>query len=261
MMMLCIIGFLGSAAGLGQTLWRSEKEQKDFDRLAQIALAGNQEQTKNTGKTGDSEVSGPGSSDGRQELNINCEELARLNGDFAGWLYIDGTKINYPVMHTPEDQQYYIHRDFYGNRSYGGTLFMGDQCDVDSQSMIIYGHNMKNGSMFGELENYGEISWWEDHPVIEFYTEEGNRRYEVFAAFRTRIFSDGEDGFRYYQYIGDLSGDQFDTFVRQLRREALYDTGIVPEYKDQILMLSTCSYHTADGRFVVAARKAAEENE
>ena len=80
--------------------------------------------------------------------------LKEKNPDFAGWLRIPDTKIDYPVMHTPDDMQYYIRRDFYGESSVSGTPFIGDFCSTDSGSMIIYAHNMKNGTLFGELDEY-----------------------------------------------------------------------------------------------------------
>lgn len=91
--------------------------------------------------------------------------------------------------------------------------------------------------------------------MIRFSTMEEDREYEVFAAFRTRLLYENEEGFRYYEYVGDLTKERYEEFVEQAEAAALYDTGIRPEYGEQLLMLSTCSYHTKNGRFVVAARR------
>lgn len=245
---VCLVGLVVSAAGAGWTLWRSDREDRAFEALAEITSP------EETVTAEGSENGGEGTGE-KAGGKPNYQELFALNEDFAGWLRIDGTKINYPVMHTPEDQQYYIHRDFYGKDSFSGTPFMGDRCDVNSQSIIIYAHNMNNGTMFGELDKYADQTYWKEHPVIEFDTLEEERQYEVFAAFQTRIFKEGEDGFRYYQYIGDLTEKEFSEFTDQALRSSLYNTEIVPSYGEQLLILSTCSYHVEDGRFVVAARR------
>lgn len=245
---VCLVGLVVSAAGAGWTLWRSDREDRAFEALAEITSP------EETVTAEGSENGGEGTGE-KAGGKPNYQELFALNEDFAGWLRIDGTKINYPVMHTPEDQQYYIHRDFYGKDSFSGTPFMGDRCDVNSQSIIIYAHNMNNGTMFGELDKYADQTYWKEHPVIEFDTLEEERQYEVFAAFQTRIFKEGEDGFRYYQYIGDLTEKEFSEFTDQALRSSLYNTEIVPSYGEQLLILSTCSYHVEDGRFVVAARQ------
>ena len=161
-------------------------------------------------------------------------------------------------MATPEDMQYYIHRDFYGKDSVSGTLFLGDDFSTESMSMIIYGHNMKNGTMFGELDRYARDSYWREHPVIRLSTVDEDREYEIFAAFQTRLLYEGEEGFAYYAYTGDLSQEEYEEFVEQAKAMTPYDTGITPEYGEQLVMLSTCSYHTENGRFVVVGREKIE---
>lgn len=250
---------LFSVGGLGATLWQAKNEDDDFVKLAQMVS------TDESGRIKDS-IGGPGKKNTNDDKkgNMTSEEaeqesvrrqkyaeLKELNSDFIGWLRIDGTKIDYPVMHTPEDSQYYIYRDFYGKKTASGTPFMGGECTADSDSIIIYGHNMKNGTMFGSLDEYQKEEYWKVHPVIWFETVEEDRQYEVFSAFTTRLLYEGEEGFQYYGYVGDLTEQQFEEFVQLAKRSSRYDTGITPEYGDQLLMLSTCSYHTENGRFVV----------
>ena len=181
--------------------------------------------------------------------------LKEKNPDFAGWLRIPDTKIDYPVMHTPDDMQYYIRRDFYGESSVSGTPFIGDFCSTDSGSMIIYAHNMKNGTLFGELDEYESEDYRNKHSVLEFYTPDESRQYEIFAAFRTELVYENQEGFRYYEYVGDMTEERFDEFMNQLRQHSFYNTESWPEYGDQLIILSTCSYYTENGRFVVVARR------
>lgn len=252
---LCAVILTVSAARLSATLWTAKKEDDTFKELAMYTQA--RPAPKSSAAPGNSaqEEAAQQETSTEDTRRENYLKLKELNPDFAGWLYIDGTKVDYPVMHTPDDQQYYIHRDFYGKDSVSGTPFMGDRCDLTSQSIIIYGHNMKNGSMFGTLDEYESRDYWEAHPTIQFHTLEEDREYDIAAVFRTRIYRDDEEGFRYYQYVGDLTEDRFEEFKDQVEAGSLYDTGVFLEPGDEILILSTCAYHVRDGRFVVVGRR------
>ncbi len=258
MLTLCAAVFVISMVGVGRTLWISKRENDSFSQLAKIA-GGDAAPSSETEAA--SETKAEAASGDAQEPRRNYEELYNMNHDFAGWLRIKGTKLDYPVMHTPEDMQYYIRRDFYGKSSVSGTPFIGDDCDENSQSVIIYGHNMKNGTMFGELDEYQKQSWWRDHPIIEFDTRQENREYQVFAAFRTELSAVPDAGFPYYSYVGELTEEKFQEFIERAKAASYYDTGIVPQYGDQLLILSTCSYHTDNGRFVVVARRPANSSD
>lgn len=262
LVILFALFFIASASRVVYLLWQSKQENDTFAKLAQMESVPAPVETDsapdNAAET-DEALAARQKAAAYAAKRAHCEELTKLNADFSGWLQIPDTKINYPVMYTPDDIQHYIRRDFYGKSSVSGTLFIGNNCTPDSQSIVIYGHNMKNGTMFGELENYEEKSYWEAHPVITFHTTQENREYEVFAAFRTRIFAENEPGFRYYEYVGDLTEEQFADFTNQTDRHKAYDTQIRLEPDDRILMLSTCSYHTQDGRFVVVAREKRDE--
>lgn len=238
-----------SAASFARILWNARKESQDFARLAQIAAEDKAAAAQEPAAAGESDTGTVPERSGRYDA------LYQMNPDFVGWLSIDQTKVDYPVMHTPQQPQYYIYRDFEGKKTASGTPFMDAACTVDSDSIILYGHNMKNGSMFGTLDEYLNRKYWEEHPVITFNTLKEDREYEIFAVLRTRLLYENERGFAYYKYVGDLTEEQFDEFVSQVCAGAEYDTGIVPEYGDQILMLSTCSYHTENGRLVVVGRR------
>ena len=181
--------------------------------------------------------------------------LYEQNRDIFGWLSIDGTTINYPVMHTPDDPQYYLNRAFDKSDATGGTPFLDGNCNEDGGIYIIYGHHMSNGTMFASLPDYADEDFWQEHKTIRFDTLYEHGEYEVMAAFLSKIYAPENKGFRYYEYTDLKSEVQFNSYMEQVKESALYDTGVTAEYGDTLLVLSTCNYHTTDGRFVVVARK------
>ena len=190
--------------------------------------------------------------------NSSFQILTESNSDFVGWLSIEDTEIDYPVMKSSEsDPEYYLHRDFNKNYSYSGTLFIGEGCDADSDAFVIYGHNMNSGSMFGSLDSYKSGSFALEHKDIVFRTEKENRVYRVFAAFQTRLVPEGSDEFAYYRSVGSLSKTEYDEMLENIRNMSLISLNEAPEYPEQIMFLSTCYYHTDEGRFVVAAYRIA----
>ncbi len=182
--------------------------------------------------------------------------LLEQNRDLAGWLKVEDTVIDYPVMYTPQEPEYYLHRAFDGSKSFGGSLFVGEDCQPEGAHVIIYGHHMRNGTMFGSLPGYASLEYAKKHPVIRYDTLYEEKEYEVLAAFYSKIYAEDIEGvFRYYWYT-DLSREEvFNRYIKQVKAAALYDTGVEADYGDEILTLSTCSYHTDDGRFVVVARR------
>ncbi len=184
------------------------------------------------------------------------ENLFEKNSDMICWLEIEGTEISYPVMYTPDDPEYYLHRDFDGEYSYSGLPFLDSRCDIDrSSNLIIYGHNMKNSTMFSQLISYEDYDFWKTHRYIDVKTADGRRKYEIIAAYRSEVQAEGGSGFRYYGFTDTDKASEYDEYLRGIRSLALYDTGISAEYGIQLMTLSTCSYHTDNGRFAVTARR------
>jgi sortase B len=183
-------------------------------------------------------------------------QLHQENPDLAGWLYIEGTDLDYPVLYTPDDPEYYLRRAFDGSYAYSGSLFVGAGCTPDGTNVIIYGHHMNSGTMFGELLNYKNVSYFNEHPTIHYDTLDELGEYEVLSVFYARVYTSADtDVFRYYQYT-DLSDEsRFNEFVSQAKAASIYDTGVDAQYGDRLLTLSTCSYHTTNGRFVVVAKR------
>lgn len=187
---------------------------------------------------------------------LQYDALWQQNNDMAGWLWIEGTDIEYPVMYTPEEPERYLHTDFYGSYAAGGCLFLGEGGGPDAAHVIVFGHHMKNGTMFGSLRKYSSAEYAAEHPIIHLDTLTEEREYEVVTAFYSRVYdADDVGAFRYYQYT-DLSNRQkFSDYVSRMWRSALYNTGVEVEYGQRLLVLSTCSYHTDNGRFAVVARE------
>ena len=179
--------------------------------------------------------------------------LYEQNPDTVGWLKIDGTVINYPVMQTPDRVDYYLKRDFNGASSAYGCLYVRETCDVfaPSDNVTIYGHHMKNGSMFGSLKKYRSQSFWEKHATVQFDTLYEQHTYTIFAVFTTTA-SVGQ-GFPYHAFDDAADEADFDEFVANCKSLSLYDTGITPRYGDKLLCLSTCEYSQVNGRLVVVA--------
>ena len=188
------------------------------------------------------------------------DELAQLhekNPDLWGWLRIEGTQLDDPIMFTPENEQKYIYTDFDGNHDAAGELFIDKDCSVDpmSDNLIIYGHNMRNGSMFKTVMHYEEKSFWEEHPIIEMYTLGEKKTFEVVAAFYDKIYYKTDTCFKFYQFVDAADEAEFNEAYQYYKSHSEYDTGVTAEYGDQLITLVTCSYHEEDGRFVVIGRE------
>ena len=179
--------------------------------------------------------------------------LYELNPDMVGWLSIEGTKVNYPVMQTPDRPDYYLKRDFKGAYSDWGCIYAREECDIEepSDNITLYGHNMKDGSMFAGLNGYTKREFWEEHRYIRFDTLTEHRTYAVFAVFKTTA-SQGK-GFEYHEFINAGNEMEFDTFIARCLSLSFYGTDLIPEYGDKIICLSTCEYTQTNGRLVVAA--------
>lgn len=247
-----ILVLLISVGMVARNHLRLKKEQEAFEKLAvQVFQASNQYDNENSSQPSqlDEVPLTPYPQTNEYQLLYN------QNPDFIGWLQIDNTIINYPVMYTPDRPEYYLRRAFDGSDSESGTLFVGDDGGIDNDLFIIYGHNMDNHTMFGTLDDYADPEFYQEHPTIEFTTVYETRKYEVFAAIETRVMYTSESGYRYYEQAGELNQVEFDELIDWIQANALYQTGISPNYGDQIVILSTCSYHTANGRFIIVARK------
>lgn len=181
--------------------------------------------------------------------------LYRENSDMVGWLSIEDMKIDYPVMQC-EDDEYYLHHDFERKDSKYGCLYVRERADLEEgTNFIIYGHNMKDGSMFGDLDLYREEDFYREHSKIAFDTLYEEYTYEIVAVFLSQIYGENDDVFKYYQFYEAETEEEFNDFYDNIKEMSLYDTGVEAEYGDTFLTLSTCAYHVNNGRLAVVAKR------
>ena len=188
---------------------------------------------------------------------LQLEELKKQNEDIIGWIEINGTNINYPVMQTT-DNEFYMTHNYKKEYSAIGSLFLDKDYnwELPSTNLLIYGHNNKNETMLQNITNYKNESYYKEHPNIKFTTINEDAEYEIIAAFYSRVYYKNEKNvFRYYYFINANNKEEFDNYVNESKKASIYNTGKTAEYGDQLLTLSTCSYHTENGRFAVVARK------
>lgn len=179
------------------------------------------------------------------------------NEDMVGWLTIPGTRIDYPVMWTPEDEKYYLYRNFYKEDDrYGCLILDTDSClDPLTTNLIIHGHNTKTGTMFAGLSKYTSKEYFNEHKNIVFYTREHQKNYEIIAVFRSQVYKKTDNVFKFYQFFQADTEEEFNDFYNNIKALSLYDTGVTAEFGDNFITLSTCAYHVTNGRFVVVAKE------
>ncbi len=245
-----------SAALFGWALYLTVASRRQFRQLAQQVHAAVPTVYSEPAATGTETTETAASPETQPRILPQYQDLAEANPDFFGWLTIPDTVIDYPVMHTPDEPEKYLHADFDGEYSFAGTPFADASCDLDSDNILIYAHNMNtDGSMFHTLLNYQEVTYWQQHPTILFSTLYQEGEYEVLAAFYDRVYYKTETCFKFYQFINAADEADFDSAIANFRDKALYDTGVTASYGDKLITLVTCAYHTDNGRFVVVAKR------
>lgn len=177
------------------------------------------------------------------------------NNDLIGWIRIDGTVIDYPVMWKPTEKDYYLERNFDEESSKHGCIYVREQCDPlkPSDNLIIYGHYKQDGSMFHDLHGYYKQSFWKEHQFIEFDTIYAHHTYQIIAVFKTNVSS--SSFYPYHRFNDAASAEEFDQFVSDVKSMSFYDTGVTAQYGDKLITLSTCEYTLSNGRLVVVAKQ------
>lgn len=185
------------------------------------------------------------------------QDLYNQNQSLIGWIKVDGTNINYPVLQA-QNNEYYLTHNFDQDYDKNGSVFLDSGCDILNRStnLIVYGHHMKSGSMFGQLDFYADQNFYEKHKTFAFDTIYERGIYEVAYVFRSQVYTKDEITFKYYQFINANSKAEFDSDMLSMAKMSLYDTGITPVYGNQLVTLSTCDHtKTQEGRFVVVGIK------
>ncbi|MDR0519756.1 MAG: class B sortase [Clostridiales Family XIII bacterium] len=247
LIVICAGVFAVSAYMLIDYYWKGHEAEAAFEEL-RPPDDGDDDTGASDGTGGDSKYA---------KRQAHYLKLQGKNSDIVGWLRVFGTDVNYPVMQTPSDQDYYLHRDFKKNQSAFGTLYASANSDIAKPSdvTIIYGHMMKNGSMFGGLKEYTSLSYMKKHRRIRFDTLSEERLYEVFCVFTESVNTGKPSEFKYYQASDFADEAEWGEFISKAKTLQLYDTGVSAAYGDELLALSTCEYSHADGRLVVLAKR------
>ncbi len=207
----------------------------------------------------------------REEVTVlpQYERLYEANPDIIGWLQIEGTNIDYPVMQTKEDEDYYLSYDFYGKRNRNGCLILDTDSEAGvgvaqnsyknglkpSANLIIHGHTMRTGDMFGKLHLYENAEYGRAHSLIRFDSLYESREYELISVFYSEVFEKQDNVFKYYDFFEAATQEEFETWYESIKSKSIYDTGVEAQYGDEFITLSACSYHKEEGRFVVIAKR------
>lgn len=261
--------FLASAVYIGYYYWQTYTQQSRYNELSQMRPAQIQRPQPTQSKPEEDalpeqtepqselvEVTDPKTGQTRQVLP-EFAQLYEMNSDIVGWMSIPCIDVDYPVMHTPDNPEYYLRRNFDKEKQTHGCLFVEAECDVfePSDNITIYGHRMRDGTMFGKLNKFRKQSYRDENPYIYFDTLTQRHTYEIMAVFLTTA-SVGE-GFRYHAFTDAATEAEFDAFVKQCKKLALYDSGVEAQYGDKLICLSTCEYSQTNGRLVVVAKQVA----
>lgn len=203
------------------------------------------------------------------QMTPTMSELYNLNPDVIGYLKVDGMVIDYPVMQTPDDEEYYLNRDFDGKYSAYGCILADTDAVIGSgtrannyadgtkpsTNIILHGHNMKNGTMFGSLDNYRDQSFEKTHSIIKFESLYEEREYEICAVFLSQVYKKTDECFKYYKFFQANTQEEFDDFYNNIKDLSMYDTGVEAAFGDEFITLSVCAYHVENGRLVVVGKR------
>ena len=188
-----------------------------------------------------------------EQDNFDYASLLAINSDCIGWIRIEGTGIDYPVVQAV-DNFYYLHHNFNQETASCGSIFLDCRNDIDlpQEHLILYGHQMKDGSMFKELNGYKDQEFFKEHPKIILYLRDKKYIYDVAAVYVTNIANSGG----YYNFLHTKTRkEQIEYLQNQMAAYQLYDTGLTVTEKDELLSLSTCEYSSANGRLIVLAKR------
>ena len=258
-MVLCILVALGCGGYLAYYYYTSSQTEAEFNTLRDMVVEVEEQKVENTDNDEDKPQVEMVTVNG-VSVQKKFEKLYRANSDFIGWLTIDDTLVDYPVMYTPNDAEkgeFYIHRDFEMNYSAAGLPFIDRYCTIENptDNIIIYGHNMNSGTMFHDILKYQEKDFYEQHKTFTFDTIYCDGVYEVVAAFYGQVLPNESTSFKYYEFVNAGNEEEFLDFVDNVKAMSVIDTGVEVKYGDKLITLSTCAYHVKDGRFAVIAKK------
>lgn len=243
---------IGSFAYFGVYYYYAARTSADYESLASLknstVLSENQTRSAiSLHRTGELRL---------PDVLDEYKTLYQKNKKLIGWLKIDDTKIDYPVMQT-SNNEYYLDHNYNQEYDKNGSIFLDSNCSIypRSTNLIVYGHHMKSGKMFGQLQMYARESYSKEHALIQFDSIYEKGTYQVMYVFRSQVYNEDDFVFKYYQFIDANSEAEFDSYMKEMAAVSLYDTEVTANYGDSLLTLSTCDSSQEDGRFVVVAKK------
>ena len=196
----------------------------------------------------------------KQTLLANLQELKKQNSDLVGWLTVDGTEVNYPVVQT-NNNDYYVNHNFEKQSNELGSIFLDKDCSIEkpTANFLIYGHRSNGGQMFETLTKYKEEDFYKEHPTFEFATLDEVSEYQIIAVFQSQVYLKNQDVFKYYFFKDAETEEEFNNYIENVKKLSLYNIAETAEYGDQLITLSTCDYHVTDGRFAIVAKKVVDK--
>ncbi len=249
LIVLFALVFIFALYKLGSTLWDYHENQELQGGLQEIF---HQQNSNSLSETSGEEQEGDESREESHVISIDktgLEMIYEMNNDTVGWLSVPGMGVDQPVVWKQSDNDYYLYRDFYKKNRSAGTLFLDGYNNPkgENQNLVIYGHRMKDGSMFGNLGYYMSQSFYRNNKTFTYETLEGTYLCEVFAVYRCNT------SLNYVQTYFPTE-ESFNTYVQQCKELAAYNTGITPKYGETLMTFSTCDYEEENGRMVLHAR-------
>ena len=251
--LVLLAAFGVSAFMVGSYLIDGRKQANRYDELSEIASNNQTENRKpdgmTEGNTGTDETAGPT----EPGMLAGYKDIYEMNNHVVGWIKMEGTQMDYPVMQTTDDPNYYLYRNFDKADSARGSIYAWSAANINepSDNITLFGHNMADGSMFACLNAYTSKAAWDNNSLIFFDTLYEYHTYKIFAVFKTS--ANVGQGFSYHQFVDAETEAEFNDFVSTCKKLAFYDTGITPVYGDKLICLSTCEYTLDNGRLVVCA--------
>ena len=220
-----------------------KKEAKEESELLNTIEVEKENETL-IGISNDTEINIKENKEEKTERMIQVQKLKEENSDIVGWLEIEGTSINYPVLQGT-DNEFYMTHNYKKEKSKNGSIFLNKDYDwnIESNNLLIYGHNINNGTMFQELLKYENEDYYKKHPIILFTTEDEEKKYEIISVFK------------YYFFINPKTEYEYKDYIENIKKISIYNIENTAKYGEELISLSTCSYHIKDGRFVVVGKE------
>ena len=255
-LLICLIAvFILSVSMLILDYAQGAEEENAFKELAEMVKSGPAPSLPPKSAPSEAPPSVP--DPGEPGVLAAYQTLYRQNPDMAGWIKIDGTPVDYPVMYTPDNGDFYLDHGFDKEKTRSGVPFIDARCAVNplGSNTLVYGHHMKNGTMFAALESYRDKDYCAKHPAIRFDTLYTKQEYEIVAAFESQVYEKNDHAFKYYDFANINGAEVFNDYIANVKALSSYKTGATASYGDTLLTLVTCAHYTENGRFVVVAKR------